>query len=295
MSGGAPRLPPGRPLDLPGRGTTFVRELAGPPGAPCVVLLHGWTVNADLNWFTAYRRLGEHFRVVAIDHRGHGRGIRARRQFRLADCADDVAAVCAALDIESCIPVGYSMGGPVAMLTWHRHRDLVDGLVLCATSSYFRGTGPERQLFTFLPVVAGAGRLTPRPLRQAIASRLLGGRTDDTPFGEWARTQIAQADPVAVAEAGASLGRFDARGWLDQVDVPTAIVRTTHDRSVPPDRQAELAATIPGARTIHVDADHAACVTAADRFVPALVRACAIASSPGRNDPGRADPARAGS
>lgn len=296
MSGrGAPRLPPGRALELPGRGTTFVRELAGPAGAPTVVLLHGWTVNADLNWFTAYRRLGERFRVVAIDHRGHGQGIRSRRRFRLADCADDVAAVCSVLGIETCIPVGYSMGGPVAMLTWHRHRQLVDGLVLCATSPYFRGTDQERQLFSLLPVVAGAGRMTPRPLRQAIAGRLLGGRTDDTPFGEWARTQIAQADPVAVAEAGTSLGRFDARGWLDQVDLPTAVVRTTYDRSVPPKRQAELAATIPGARTIHVDADHAACVTAADRFVPALIRACGIAAGPGRNDPDRADPARAGS
>lgn len=296
MSGpGAPRLPPGRPLELPGRGTTFVRELPGPAGAATVVLLHGWTVNADLNWFTAYRRLGERFRVVAIDHRGHGQGIRSRRRFRLADCADDVAAVCSVLGVETCIPVGYSMGGPVAMLTWHRHRQLVDGLVLCATSPYFRGTDQERQMSALLPIVAGAGRMTPRPVRQAIAGRILGARTDGSPFGEWARAQIAQADPVAIVEAGASLGRFDAMGWLHEVDVPTVVVRTSHDRAVPPDRQAELAATIPGARTIHVDADHAACVTAADRFVPALVRACTIAAGPGRQDPGRADPARAGS
>ena len=33
------------------------------------------------------------FRVVAIDHRGHGRGIRSGRRFRLSDCADDAAQV----------------------------------------------------------------------------------------------------------------------------------------------------------------------------------------------------------
>jgi 3-oxoadipate enol-lactonase len=292
VSSGAPALPPGRPVELPGRGVTHVREVSGPSGAPCVVLLHGWTVNADLNWFTAYRSLGQRFRVVALDHRGHGRGIRSRRHFRLADCADDVAALCTALGIESCIPVGYSMGGPVAMLTWHRHRQLVDGLVLCATSPYFNGGGPERQLFSLLPVLAGAGRFTPRPVRQAVAARLLGNRMDDTPFGAWARAQIAQADPVAVVEAGVSLGRFDARGWLADIDAPTVVVRTTGDRSVPPRRQAELARSIPGARSIDVRADHSACVTDADRFVPALVRACATVAAAGTGRPGTRAAAR---
>src|SRR5690348_8171532 len=107
-----PPLPPGRPLQLPGRGQTFIRELAGPPGAPTLFLLHGLSATADLNWFTCYQALGREFGVVAIDHRGHGRGIRSVSRFRLEDCADDVAAVCSQLGIERVIPVGYSMGGP---------------------------------------------------------------------------------------------------------------------------------------------------------------------------------------
>src|SRR3954449_7851087 len=99
----APPLPPGRTVELPGRGTTFVRELPGPPGAPTVVLLHGWTATADLNFYTCYDALGEHFRVLAFDHRGHGRGIRSRRRFRLEDCADDVAEL---LDAEAAAPAG---------------------------------------------------------------------------------------------------------------------------------------------------------------------------------------------
>ncbi len=273
MTAGPP-LPPGRRLDLPGRGTTFVRDLAGPPGAPTVVLLHGWTVNADLNWFTAYRALSASHRVLAIDHRGHGQGIRSRRRFRLADCADDIAAVCDELAIERFTPVGYSMGGPIAMLAWHRHRDRVDGLVLCATSPYFQGGGPERTMFSMLPVVAGAARLTPPAVRRRVASQVFGSRTDDSPMGRWARAQIAQADPAAIAEAGAALGRFDARPWLGEIDVPTTVVRTLRDNAVPPRRQSVLAHSIPGADVVDVDADHAACVMAADRFVPALVRAC---------------------
>jgi len=65
MSSGPP-LPPGRIVDLPGRGSTFVREVPAPvPTAPTVVLLHGWTANADLNWFSCFGSLGRYARIVA--------------------------------------------------------------------------------------------------------------------------------------------------------------------------------------------------------------------------------------
>ena len=109
-------LPPGRDIELPGLGPLFVRDAAGPSGAPTLVLLHGWTATADLNFFTCYAALSERWRVVAFDHRGHGRGLRSRRTFRLEDCADDAVRVADALGIDTFVPVGYSMGGPVAQL-----------------------------------------------------------------------------------------------------------------------------------------------------------------------------------
>ncbi len=269
----APRLPPGRAVDLPGRGTTFVRELPGPRNAPTVVLLHGWTVNADVNWFTAYEALAEHHRVVALDHRGHGRGLRTADRFRLADCADDVAALCDVLGVSQVVPVGYSMGGPIAMLTWHRHRSLVTGMVLCATAPVFGRAGPTPLTHRVLPTVAALARVVPAPVRQMVARQTIGRRFEDDAFGRWARTQLAQGDPALIAEAGTALGRFDNRDWLGEIDVPTSVVRTTQDLIVPPRRQARLAEEIPGAVAIDVDADHSACVTAADRFVPALVSA----------------------
>ena len=95
-----PALPHGEHVELPGRGTTFVRHLAGPEGAPTVLLLHGWTASMDLNFFTCFRPLAKHFNVVALDHRGHGRGIRSRRAFRLEDCADDAVALLDVLGID---------------------------------------------------------------------------------------------------------------------------------------------------------------------------------------------------
>lgn len=59
----------------------------------------------DLNWWPSYATLGRLFRVVALDQRGHGRGIEAGLPFRLEACADDVAVLAGAPGIERMIPV----------------------------------------------------------------------------------------------------------------------------------------------------------------------------------------------
>ena len=68
-------LPPALIRNVPGRGEIFYRHhTGGEAGAPTLVLLHGWTASADLQWFTAYQALGARYPFVAMDVRGHGRG-----------------------------------------------------------------------------------------------------------------------------------------------------------------------------------------------------------------------------
>ena len=71
-------MPFTRLVELPGRGTVRVWECAGPPGAQTVMLIHGVTFTAELNWGMVFAPLGRDFRVVAADLRGHGDGIRLR-------------------------------------------------------------------------------------------------------------------------------------------------------------------------------------------------------------------------
>lgn len=270
-----PGLPAGRPVDLAGRGTTWVHEQDGPPDAPTLVLLHGWTATGALNWSKCIAALGRDHRVVVIDHRGHGRGIRSPDRFQLEDCADDAVALADELGIDRFIPVGYSMGGAVAQLIWHRHPDRVDGLVLCATSGEFADRRRERIMFGALDGLAAAARVTPPAVRAAVADRLFGRRySNDTAFGRWARSEVSRNDPQAVIEAGHALGRFRSHGWIGGVDVPAAVVLTEQDSVVRPDRQRRLAAAVPGATVHLVTGDHDVCAAAPDRFVPALVDAC---------------------
>ncbi|MGH9132388.1 MAG: alpha/beta fold hydrolase [Ilumatobacteraceae bacterium] len=251
-----------------------MRELAGPPGAPAIILLHGWTATADLNWYTCYEALGKHYRVVAYDQRGHGRGLRNKRAFRLEDCADDAIAVADALGLDTVIPVGYSMGGTVAQLVWHRHPERVAGLVLCATASYFAERRDERLSFLGLTGLAAVARFTPSQARVWLTEQFYLQRKSLT-WEPWAVQQAASHDWRMMLEAGSAIGSFTSRAWIDQVDVPTAVIVTMRDDTVPLRRQVELFESIPGADAFRVDGEHDAIVTAADRFVPTLLRALA--------------------
>ena len=271
-----PWLPPGRYVWLPGRGRTFVRELAGPPGAPTLMLLHGWTATADLNWYACFAPLAEHFRVIALDHRGHGRGLRSPEPFRLEQCADDVAALARELDVDRFVPVGYSMGGPIAQLIWQRHPELVDGLVLCATSATFTGTVRERVLFgvaagtSAVAGVAPIGKVTRAALARWNDWRYRRGIT------WWGFDEVARHDWEQIIEAGRAIGRFDSRSWLGEVTVPAAVVVTEHDDVVPVHRQLALADGLPSAAVWRVAGNHAVCTMAPERFVPTLVDACSV-------------------
>src|SRR5436190_9051986 len=136
-------IPPGRWLHLPRRGRTWLTELAGPPGAPSIVLLHAVGCTGMLTWFPLVHHLAERYHVVVFDQRWHGRGI-VSENFSLHDCADDVAAVITALGLEDPIVAGYSMGSVIAQRVWRQHPELVGGLVLGATTDHFRTNGSER-------------------------------------------------------------------------------------------------------------------------------------------------------
>lgn len=268
-----PHLPPGRHVELPGRGTTFIRELDGPsPDAPTIMLLHGWTASADLNWFLSYFPLAEHFRVVAIDHRGHGRGIRSRKVFRLDDCADDAVALADVLGIERFVPVGYSMGGPVAQLVWQRHRERAIGLVLCATTSTFSSSREERLSFLGLTGLAAVARFTPGKARQWLTHQVYLQHKAGS-WEPWAVEEAARHEWRTVLEAGRAIGRFDSTSWISGIDVPTSVVMTMRDRVVPLRRQLAMHRSIAGAVAYRVDGDHDACVANAAEFAPTLIRA----------------------
>lgn len=285
MADGGLPVPLGRRIELPGRGTTFVRDVDGPAGAPTLVLLHGWMASGGTNWYRVFEPASHHFRVIAPDMRGHARGLRSWRRFTLAACADDVAATMDVLGIESAIIVGYSMGGPVAQLMWQRHREKVDGLVLCATSHSFVPGVRERLIFTStMAAAAGTTRVGramtawPRSMLKQWVPFSTGGRP--TTMQSWAAGELRRHDWRMILEAGHAIGQYDARKWIGEVDVPTTVVVTARDRALVPEQQDRLATSIPDAVVRRVDDGHVAC--ASTDFGGVFVDVCLDVAARGR-------------
>jgi 3-oxoadipate enol-lactonase len=291
---GAPSAasPGWRVLELDGRGLTFAYERAGPPGARTIVLLHGWIATGASNWNGTLGALAEHYHVVALDHRGHGRGIRSGGPFTLEDCADDVVALLDVLGVGSAILVGYSMGGPIAQLTWRRHPERVEALVLYATAADFTDVpipAPVRQVAGALvsATLAVTRPVTAPLLRSSRRLRTLEPGED----GELDASLVdalAGHDAETVHRALHEIVRYDAGEWIGAVDVPTAVIVTRRDRAVSPHRQRELAASIPGAHVIELDGAHLLPFTDPATTAHALLRAGdLVAPTASRARPGR--------
>jgi 3-oxoadipate enol-lactonase len=265
---GKAATPRTRLVELPGRGVTRVWECAGPPGAETLMLIHGVTFTAELNWGKVFAPLSRHFRVIAIDLRGHGDGIRTGSQFRLEDCADDM----------------------VAQMLYRRHPSLLSGLVLCATARNVLGSPAEKLVALALPTAAAAIRWNPflQPMTAELLGMALMGPVDDPVMARQARAQLRRTTLGTAISAVQAVCEFSSHSWIGEVDVPAAVVVTAQDRIVPVSRQLRLARAIPGASVHEVDADHAVCVTRPQLFVQALLEACwsVAAARAGQEEPG---------
>ena len=261
-------VPPGRHLALDTGGQAYIRTAGQPSQSPPVLLLHGLGATSALNWAGCFAPLARRTPVVAIDHRGHGRGPRVGNRFRLADCADDAAAVIRTLGLGPVIAVGYSMGGPIAQLLARRHPDLVAGLLLTATSRDFRGRPADRLRFGAVRALATAAALGPSALSPALPA--LPGVLQ--PVG-WGLAELRRHEPSALLAAAAALGRFSSRDWIGELDVPASVIVHTRDRLVPPHRQHKLAEALGDAEVFEVDTDHLGVSRQLDQYLPALLRA----------------------
>jgi len=273
-------IPPGRWLELPRRGRTWVTELPGPVGAPSIVLLHAVGCTGMLTWFPVVHELAKRFRVVVFDQRWHGRGI-ISENFSVHDCADDVAAVITELELDNPIVAGYSMGSVIAQRVWRQHPEVVGGLVLAATTDRFRTNGRETVFHAGMEVAMGGLRTMSKSRTVRWATRSTAEALDIGPIdtGTWALNEWRSTSAWAMAQAVAALGRHHSTPWLSRIDVPTAVVIPAKDHVIPAERQRRLAALIPGATVHEAGCGHAGCVLQADKFVPVFLQAAIVTAA----------------
>jgi pimeloyl-ACP methyl ester carboxylesterase len=267
-------MPPALTVAVRGRGEFFLRDTGG--DGPPVMLLHGWMASADLNWHGAYGGLSDAgYRVLAIDHRGHGRGLRPLVPFRLSDCAADAAAVLHELDLAPAIVVGYSMGGAIAQLVAYEHPDAVRGLVLSGTAQHWQDAETRR----VWRAMGALGLMLSVAPRWSWRSGFRRVGLEESPQTAWPLSEMLRHQARDLAEAGRELGRFDSRPWLSSVKAPSAVVLTANDTAVAPGKQLELAAAL-GAQVFEAPITHLQITTRPERYNPALLDALAAVNAP---------------
>jgi 3-oxoadipate enol-lactonase len=242
------------------------------------MLLHGWMASADLNWSRAYAEItNAGYRVLAIDHRGDGRGLRPLTPFRLADCAADAAAVLRELDAAPATVVGYSMGGAIAQLVARDHPDVVSGLILSGTAMEWKDPR-TRNFWRGMTALGLTLSVAPRAVWRWGFKRV-GIR--DSPAASWLASELTRNSAGDMAEAGRELGRFDSRPWIGSIEAPAVVVLTSRDTAVAPSKQRALARGL-GAHVIEVPIEHLGVTAAARKYNPALLEAIEVVRQPQR-------------
>lgn len=165
----------------------------GDAAAPPVVLLHAYLQHAR-SWDTVARELADHFRVLALDQRGHGESAHAADYHELRLVAD-LAGFADTLELERFSAVGFSIGGNVVASYAALCPDRVDRLVLleCFTAGGDPGDAPWlRTMRDHLTRLRGLPETVASPQEAAEAFRPLAPYADETELRRWVGAGLKQ-------------------------------------------------------------------------------------------------------
>jgi pimeloyl-ACP methyl ester carboxylesterase len=232
----------GRRIPLAGRVTLDAVETGDPAGTP-IVLLHGIT-DSWRSFELALAELPEHVRAVAVSQRGHGDSERPPTGYRTRDLGDDVAGILDALELESAVVVGHSMGSIVARRFAADYPDRVQRLVLVGS---FARIGDKPEVGELVAAVESlSDPIDPDFVREFQESTLVA--SVPATFFE---TIVAESCKVPVhvfRDALAGNISDDACDDLARVAAPTLIVWGDQDPYCPRADQDTLVGGIPNAR-----------------------------------------------
>jgi pimeloyl-ACP methyl ester carboxylesterase len=248
-------------------GTPLHAEVFGPPDGYPIVLTHGFTCAIRV-WAYQIAELAGDYRVIAFDHRGHGRsGVPRRGGYRLEYLASDLDSVLEATVAphERAVLAGHSMGG-ITIAAWSEQfrdkvRQRVDAVALINTTtgellrrldllqfpaelSLIRTLGGRALVGAFggfpLP---GLARI---PANICVEMLALGAGADRNAVKLIAEL-FEQTSPAGRGGAARMLVESVGRRYLrlDGLTVPTLVIGSQRDRLTPISQSRRIAQTAP--------------------------------------------------
>ncbi len=243
-------------------------ELGGREGAPAIAFTG--SLGTDLTmWQTQSDRLGERFRTLRYDIRGHGRSEVPDGPYSIAELGSDLVALLDRLGIERAALCGLSIGGMISMWVAAHHPERVERLVLCCTSALLgppEGWHQRAATVRADGVEAVADAVLERWFTPAFAS-------EHPEVIERMRAMLVATPPEGYASCCEAIAAMDLTGDLPSISAPTLVLAAEQDLATPPEHGRRIAELIPGARFQTVSpAAHIAAVERPDLTTAMILR-----------------------
>jgi 3-oxoadipate enol-lactonase len=252
-------------------------SLDGPRDAPVLVLGNSLGSTREL-WEPQLPALGEHFRLLRYEHRGHGGSPAPPGPYTIAGLGADVLRLLDDFGVEHASYCGVSLGGMLGMWLAANAPERIDVLGLCCTSARF----PDTDLWVQRAAAVRAGGLP--PMSAQVVSRwftpAFAARFPSVPAGFIAT--LDGVDPEGYAGCCDAIAGMDLRPALAEITAPTLVISGAEDPSTPPWHGAVIARGIARSRLAVIrGAAHLANVSAPAEVTAALsAHLLAMAPSP---------------
>lgn len=219
----------------------FYKDLGSKDAQP-VVFHHGWPLSAD-DWDNQMLFfLGEGYRVIAHDRRGHGRSTQTDTGNEMDTYAADVAELVNALDLKDAVHVGHSTGGgEVAHYVARAEPGRVAKAVLIGAvppimvKSDTNPDGVPIELFDSFRAALVANR--PEFYREVASGPFYGFNREGAKVSQglidnWSRQGLA-GGAKAQYDCIKAFSETDFTEDLKAIDVPVLVMHGTDDQVVP--------------------------------------------------------------
>lgn len=251
-----------------------VRVTGCADGQP-MIFAHGFGCDQNM-WRFVAPRFEADFRVVLFDHIGAGGSAASEydpeRYSTLAGYADDVVAICEALDLKEVIFVGHSVSAMIGLLASIAAPDRIAKLVL---------VGPSPRYIDATGYTGGFSAEDIDELLESLESNYLGwsaqiapvimGNPERPGLGQELTASFCRSDPQIARRFARVTFRSDNRADLAKVSVPTLVLQCANDVIAPVPVGEYVRDHIPGAQMVLLDATgHCPNLSAPDETADAI-------------------------
>jgi 3-oxoadipate enol-lactonase len=242
-------------------GCTIFYHLDGTSEQPVVLLANSLGTTLEM-WDPQVVALSGRYRVLRYDSRGHGRSGAPAGPYAIERLGRDALALIDALELERVRFCGLSKGGMVGLWLGAHAGDRLERLVIANSSAHIGNPDVWDQRITTVGK-EGMAAIMPGVIDRWFTPRF---QRESPAAVERIARMLRDCPPDGYVACCAAVRDMDQRANLAGIRVPTLVVGGTHDLATPMDHARLIAADIPGAKLVELDAAHLSNVERAPEF-----------------------------